>query len=104
MFLSGYLFGFSMWFNGVKGSWLVCVVFEGSVMIFKVVSLFFMYIFSRQFHGFRLAFMLFSGRAVSWFLKVVSWFFMGFGLFSMVPGWFFMVFFQNVPAPNCILA
>ena len=24
--------------------------------------------------------------------------------FLMVPGWFFMVFLQNVPAPNCILA
>ena len=28
----------------------------------------------------------------------------GFGLFFIVPGWFFMVFLQNVPAPNCILA
>ena len=30
--------------------------------------------------------------------------FHGFGWVFMVPGWFFMVFLQNVPAPNCILA
>ena len=33
-------------------------------------------------------------------LIVFGWF----PWFLMVPGWFFMVFLQNVPAPNCILA
>ena len=40
-------------------------------------------------------------------LHVVSGLFMVFGWFPWffkVPGWFFMVFLQNVPAPNCILA
>ena len=57
------------------------------------------------FHGFWLVSMVF--RVVSWFFMVfgwLPWFFMVPGWFVMVPGWFFIVFLQNVPAPNCILA
>ena len=52
----------------------------------------------RVFHGFWLVSMVFQGSFMV---------FHGFWLISMdfmVPGWFFMVFLQNVPAPNCILA
>ena len=73
MFLSCYLFGCSRWFNGVYRSWLVCVVFEGSVMVSKVVSLFcFLYCF-KAILWFCLDFMLFNYMVVSWFFKVVSW-------------------------------
>ena len=82
------------------GFWLVSMVFQGSFMVF---------------HGFWLVSMVF--KVVSWFFMVFGWFpwvFMVFGWFPwffmvpdwfvMVPGCFFMVFLQNVPASNCILA
>ena len=58
----------------------VGLVFQGGFMVF---------------HGFWLVSMVLQGgfMVFGWF----TWFF-------KVPGWFFMVFLQNVPAPNCILA
>ena len=92
--------------------WLVSMVFQVRFMVFHGFWLVSM-VFSSWFHGFSWFFVGFHGfsrwfHGFSWFLvgfhgfsrwfHDFSWFQVDFSCFFMFPGWYFMVFLQNVPA------